>query len=359
MRGRLPGLSIAVVKPDGVRWMQGFGLADIATRAPATPRMVCSWFSMTKIATATAVMQLWERGRLDLDHPVTRYYPGFGSLRPASSAEAVTIRHLLSHSSGLANPIPVRWVHLAGQPTPDPQTFLSHVLAKHAKLQFAPGAKASYTNLGYLVLGEVIASASGRSYQDYLRENVLEPLGMHRTGFAHTAEMSAFAATAYHKRWSPMAPLLRWMLPAAFFGARADGFITFNRFYLDGAAYGGLIGPVEDAARFLRAHLRGGELDGRRILSPASTQLMQQISAYGGEVDVGMGWFRPRSARQAQRQFVEHLGGGAGFFNCMRLYPDAALGVVMMGNATSYDHDSIARAVADRWWHEPEERTQA
>jgi CubicO group peptidase (beta-lactamase class C family) len=165
MASRVPGLSVAVVRADGVRWRYGLGLADLATRASATPETIYLWFSMTKIVTATAVMQLADGGRLSLDDPVARHYPPFGSLRPADRAARVTVRHLLSHSGGLANPIPVRWVHPADQPGPDPAAFVDDLLTKHPKLSFEPGAKAKYSNLGFLVLGQVVEATAGRPFQ--------------------------------------------------------------------------------------------------------------------------------------------------------------------------------------------------
>jgi CubicO group peptidase (beta-lactamase class C family) len=115
----------------------------------------------------------------------------------------------------------------------------------------------------------------------------------------------------------------------------------------DGAAYGGLVGSVADAARFAQMHLRDGALDGQRIISAASAARMRNIRVPGRRYDLGLGWFRPRHARRAQPAYVEHLGGGAGFWNAMRLYPDLRLAVVMMGNATRYDHDAISAAIVD------------
>ena len=350
MHGRVPGLSVAVVGPDGVRWTKGFGLADLDSRAPALPDTAYLWFSMTKIVTATAVLQLCERGLLDLDGPAAHYYAPLASLLPQADAARVTVRHLLSHASGLANPIPVRWIHLADEPPPDPGAFLAGLLAKHRRLRARPGTRASYSNLGYLVLGQIVASTSGRSYEDYVRDNILEPAGMTRTDFRHTPAMLSNAATGYQRRWSVMTPLLRLMVPRGVFGKTGPRFVPFNRFYLNGSAYGGLVGTVEDAARFLRAHLAGGRLNGWTMLSNETTALMQTIASFGGPLDVGLGWFRRASARARDRHFVEHLGGGGGFFNVMRLYPQASLGIVLMGNATDYDLDGITGAVADVFW---------
>ena len=117
---------------------------------------------------------------------------------------------------------------------------------------------------------------------------------------------------------------------------------------LDGAPYGGLVGSPEDAARFLRMHLRGGEIDGTRVISEESALEMRRIDATGRRFDLGLGWFVPANARTADPPFVEHLGAGAGFFNVMRLYPTLGVGAVVMGNSTKYDLDAAA-ALARRY----------
>ena len=117
-RGDVPGLSFAVVGPEGLRSAGGMGLADLAARIPATTQTVYPWYSMTKLVTATAILQLAERGAIGLDDRVGRYFPQFRDLRPASWAASATIRHLLNHSAGLANPLPLRWVHRADEPGP-------------------------------------------------------------------------------------------------------------------------------------------------------------------------------------------------------------------------------------------------
>src|SRR4028118_1940664 len=116
----VPGLSVAVVKGDRVVWERGFGFADFATSAPATPSTSYLWFSMTKIVTATAIVRLAEGGKLDLDAPADEYFRG---LKVVSQPTPVTVRHLLNHTSGLANPLPIRWVRPAGAPDFDRSAF--------------------------------------------------------------------------------------------------------------------------------------------------------------------------------------------------------------------------------------------
>lgn len=335
------GISAAVVEPGGTARFSSAGVADLSSGRPATPDTVYLWFSMTKIVTATAAMQLVERGALGLDDPVERFLPEFPTPRPGWPA--VRVRHLLSHSSGLANPMPVRWVHPAGEAGRDPRDFALELLAKHDRLRFPAGSKAAYSNLGYIVLGEVIAAASAGSYEDFVRTRILEPLSMSATGFDYSLAAADDVATGYQRRFHPMTPLFRLLLPKGIVGSTEGRFVGFNRFLVDGPAYGGLVGSVRDAARFMAVHLNGGEYDGARLLSPQSVEAMQALQASGRKLDVGLGWYR-RGADRAGGDLLEHLGGGGGYWCMMRIYPAEGVGVLSMGNATGYDHDAIAAA---------------
>jgi len=340
----VPGVAVLVAGPEGVRAAGAAGLADIAARVPASPGMVCPWFSMTKIVTATAAMRLAERGMLDLDTPVAGQVPALRQLRPPRWASRITARHLLSHSAGLVNPIPVRWVHPADQPGPDPDVFLRGLLARHGRLRFEPGSRSSYSNLGPLIVAAALACAAGRPFPTIVEEEILGPLGMGATAFTVTPYSRPRAAVGYHPRRSPM----RLLLPRWAIGEPAGQWISLRPFLVDGPAYGGLVGPAEELARFLQLHLRNGELDGTQILSPRAATQMRQITVRGRRYDLGLGWFRPASQRDADPPFVEHLGGGAGFFNLIRIYPTREVGIVIMGNVTKYPIDAVARlALAD------------
>jgi len=120
--------------------------------------------------------------------------------------------------------------------------------------------------------------------------------------------------------------------------------VSFNRFIVDGPPYGGLVGTVEDAGRFLALHVGRGEAGGGAILSPEGVDSMQRITATGRKLEVGLGWFRYRSAPRDRPRFLEHTGGGGAFFNMMRIYPDERLGTVVMGNVSSYDREPLAAA---------------
>jgi CubicO group peptidase (beta-lactamase class C family) len=141
--------------------------------------------------------------------------------------------------------------------------------------------------------------------------------------------------------------LLRAALPAGIVGPRHGGWLAYHPFRLHGAAYGGLVGPVDDAARFLAAHLGGGELDGARLLGSGTAELMRRVTVPGRPYDLGLGWFRRPGVGAGGPPFVEHLGGGLGVYNTMRLYPELDFGVVVMANSPGYDLEAVIAPVVE------------
>ena len=336
-----PGLAAAVVTAGGQVEFAISGLADIGALRPVTAQTTFLWFSMTKIVTATAAMMLADRGTLDLDAPVIEHLPEVGVLRGPGSL--ITARHLLAHSSGLANPPPVRWVQPADAPPPDARAFLGRLLRRHRRLRFRPGETAAYSNLGYLILGELIASCAGKPFCEFVRRELLEPLGMSRTGFEH-AQGPADIATGYWRLPPGGQTALRLLLPPGIVGQRADGLVAFRPFYVNGPPYGGLVGDVRDAARFLSLHLGEGAANGQRLLSAESAAAMRTLTTNGTRLTTGLGWWRRHEADDGSG-LVEHLGGGGAYRNLMRLYPDAGRAAVMFGNLTSYPVEQLTAAV--------------
>jgi CubicO group peptidase (beta-lactamase class C family) len=328
-RGDAPGVAIAVVSGDAIVATAAAGSADLAYGTPMSPGAACNWFSMTKIATATAAMILVDQGALDLDAPVAEH---LGDVWPRDFCE-VRVRHLLNHSSGLRNPVPIRWVHRADEPVPDARQFLARLLAKQRRPRFTPGSRAAYSNVGYLALGAIIGEVTGDGYTRFVHEALLEPLGMSHTAFRWTdaSVASAPRVTGYQRASRPVARLLDHYLPPGIIGERSGKLVALEPFELDGPAYGGLIGPVVDAARLVALHCNDGTVAGRELLSPRSVREMSAIVTRGKPYDLGLGWFRPRVEGGPH---VEHLGGGMGFWNVLRIDPSAGRGVAIMSNTS-------------------------
>jgi CubicO group peptidase (beta-lactamase class C family) len=340
---QVPGLSLAVVDRDRVLYAAGFGVANPVTGAPATPTTAYLWFSMSKLATATAALRLADEGRLELDTPADvqlGYLGAPGSRQP-------TVRDLLCHTAGLANPLPIRWAHSADTPAPDPEVLLHRLMARRRAYRHPVGEVARYSNVGYLAAGQIIATAAGLPFEDYVRQAVLEPARMARTGFAYLPDAEVASGTVRAPRVAD--PLLRRVLPAGVTGARHGRLLTLNRFYVDGPAYGGLVGDVLDAGRFLRLHLNDGWLDGHRILTAETTRQMRVLDRPGKPFDHAIGWFRRPTSGASD--WVEHFGAGVGFWNLLRLYPDRGLGIAIMTNSTTtYAFEPVTQLLAGASW---------
>ena len=217
------------------------------------------------------------------------------------------------------------------------------MLQRHRRFRFRPGQAAAYSNLGYLVLGELIAACAGQPFCEFIRRELLAPLGMSRTGFEH-AQAPADMATGYWRLPPGGQTALRLLLPPGIVGQRAGGLVAFRPFYVNGPPYGGLVGDVQDAARFLALHLGGGAAGGRRLLSAESTAAMRTLTVEGHKLTTGLGWWRRHEADDGSG-LVEQLGGGGAYRNLMRLYPASRRAVVMFGNLTSYPVEHLTAAV--------------
>jgi len=340
-RHHVPGLSIAVTDPDRLLFAEGFGHADLPTERPATADTRYLWFSMSKIATATAALRLADEGRLDLDAPVDSLVPSFS----ARSGQPAKVRQLLDHTAGAGNPLPVRWVLPADATDADVAAFARRVLDRHQRPTRPAGGRARYSNLGYLLLAQIVAQASGEPFEDHMRRHLLQPAGMTATDYTH-GNRGGDHATGYVRLPRPLTPALRAALPAGIVGDRHGRHVALRPFRVAGAGYGGLIGNVTDAARLVRLHLADGTIDGARILAPDTARSMRIVRAPGRPFDLGLGWFRRPADRDAQPAFIEHWGTGGGFWNAMRLYPTRGLGIVVMANTTrAYDHHAMMSAL--------------
>jgi len=365
--GRPPGLSLVVVKDGETLYQKSFGLADGPNDIVATPDTVFQWMSMTKMTTAVAIVQLHERGALNIDDPVVKHLPFFKVQYPSEGSEEITIQHLLNHSSGLANPPGMLGlIHLDGEPYPDQVELARRLVAENSKLKFEPGTQGTYTNLGYTVLGAIVEAVSGQPHHEYVAEHIFRPLQMNNSNHLYTDNMRANAAVGSQ----PNGNMMSVMLPIAINDLDAliretvNGRMWFKRASPDFSGAAGVNGPAVDTACFVMAFLNGGEVNGERILSPESMAMMIQdghIVAKGGPasfykgVKHGLGWW---IWPDGDRQRIMHSGDGPGFSNIMQLYPEEGLGVIVMGNEWAYGvafrgiaiRDSIAHLAASIDW---------
>jgi CubicO group peptidase (beta-lactamase class C family) len=336
--GNPPGLSVVVVRDGKVVYSNAFGLADGPRNIKATPETVYHWWSMTKIPTAIAILQLQEQGKLELDDLVTKHLPWFDVKSPSSDSPAITIRNLLQHSSGLPDPIPamIGWVHY-NNGIYDQTEVLKKYMPEFKTLKFEPNAQAVYSNLNYMVLGAIIEAVSGQTYESYITEHILQPLGMSHTSFVYSPAMAEHEAAGTLPVVHMYTPLLPTLLdPGALIRERAGKLLWLNRFSIEATPSTGLIGSAPDVATFMMMYLHDGTLDGQSILSSESIAVLTDTAPIDGR---GLGWAVGETNGE---RYLEHMGGGAGFATTMRIYPEAGMGIAILANGTDLDRTGLA-----------------
>jgi CubicO group peptidase (beta-lactamase class C family) len=310
----IPGLAVALVDRDQALWVEGFGHVDGGGSAPVTADTIFSVQSMSKLFTATAVMQAVAAGRLDLDAPITTYLPEFTvhSAFEEHPERKITLRMLLSHTAGFTHEAPV-----GNNNELEPGTFDAHVRSiSDTWLRFPVGRGCAYSNLGIDLAGYILERVEGKPFAEVMRDSLLEPLGMDHSTFERAAIRANADRAVGHVHPYPKPPLYEPMTAA-----------------------GGLYTNAADLARFLRFELNGGTIDGRVVLNSKRLHEMETVPAphAGAPAGYALGVGRHRWNRWEQRpDLLEHGGGGYGFISDMWWLPQLGIGVAILTN--SDDH---------------------
>jgi len=295
----VPGLSVAVVVDRKLRWSNGYGTADVENSIPAKATTAYRLGSISKPITAAAVMQLVERGKLDLDAPIQKYCPAF----PAKQWP-VTARALLAHLAGVR--------HYKNDAEYGSTRHYNSVVEglgmfKDDPLLFEPGTKYSYTTHGYAVLGCAVEGASGMSFPDYVRENVFKPAGMDRIRVDNVSDIIPNRAQGYQKTKS---------------GELRNSDLADTSYKIPG---GGFISTVGDLANFAIAMQNG------TLLKKETLDLMwtEQKTRDGKGTNYGLGW--GVSERNGIKG-INHGGAQQRVSTMLYMIPDKGLAVVVMTN---------------------------
>jgi CubicO group peptidase (beta-lactamase class C family) len=336
-RARTPGLQYLAVDADRVLFEFNSGLADIGRRVPVDAATTTMAYSMSKTITAVAVLQLVEAGKVGLDDPLDRHV----DVNPYGSA--ITIRQVIAHLSGIPNPIPLRWVHPAGEHAAfDEHAALAAVLRSHPKPAFPPGAKYRYSNIGYWLLGEVVARASGQAFEAYVADRILRPLGIPPADLGYVIPDASHHAGGYLEKYSFFNLVKGLLIDRALVGGAEGPWVRIRSHYPNGPAFGGLVGTARGFARFLQDQVRERSV----LLGDAARPLLYEPQRTGGGAPIAMtlGW---HIGTLAGSRFYYKEGGGGGFHCLMRVYPVSGAGIatVVMTNATGVDVTGCLDAV--------------
>ncbi len=306
---RLPGLALGIVRGDQIVHLRGFGHADSSGRA-VTPQMPFIIGSTTKSFTALAVMQLVEAGKIDLDAPVQRYLPWFRVADPDPASARITVRNLLTHTSGLHDPLAsfTRSDTSAGALEQAVRALRTEHLGEPTGRIF------QYANINYSTLGLIVQVVAGQPYEDYLRAHVLAPLEM-TDAYLSPLEARRHGLATGHRYWfgHPVAfqmPYNRAALPAGFISASAEAM-----------------------THYLIVQLNGGRYHTARVLSAAGIATLHRpaVATGIGSISYAMGWYVGEINGVSM---VWHPGSSGTFRSNLTLAPAPAggWGIVMLAN---------------------------
>jgi serine beta-lactamase-like protein LACTB len=316
---RLPAMSIALVDGQEIVWAAGFGQARPQAKVAATADTVYRVGSVSKLFTDIAVMQLVEKGELDLDAPVTQYLPDF---RPENTYEKpVTLRHLMAHRAGLVREPPVG--HYFDSTAPPLAPTVESL--NQTSLLFSPGERIKYSNAGIAVVGFLLERTQKEPFAKLVKSRVLDPLGMKNSSFEATDEIKAGLAEAimwtYHGREFPAPTFELGMAPA-----------------------GCMYSTVTDLGRFLIALFNGGRGPNGQLLRAATVEEMWKPQFAKSEDKTGFGLGFLVTEFEGRRR-VGHGGAIYGFATEVAALPEDKLGVVVV---TSCDcANAVAVRIAD------------
>lgn len=314
---RLYGAAAAVVHGAELAWSGGAGFADLAARRPAEPSTLYRIASITKTFTGTAIMQLRDAGKLELDDPAVQWIPELARSGSQQAINAVTIRRLLSHESGLRSEPPgTDW----RAPTPAYEGLAERSLERVAEIIAAvgPNLQSKYSNLGYQLLGEIVHRAGGTAYPQYLRQEILGPLGLSATAFEPLSDdLATRCAVGYTGRAFSDELEVAAKMPPIF-------------------AEGGLWSTVTDLARWISFQLSAyrDEAPAAPVLAPATLREMHRaryvIDPEWTQVQ-GISWYAVRSDGVV---WVQHSGGLRGFTSNACFDPVSGVGAIALVNGS-------------------------
>ena len=298
--------AVGVAHRGKIIWLDALGMANGPQGVRATAHTAYPVASITKPLTATAIMLLAERGELDISEPAEKYMKPLEFAAHRGKSADVTIKHLLNHTSGL--PMHFNYFYVDEPYEPQP---LEDTLNRYGFLMHAPGEVYQYSNLGYGVLGYIISQVSGMPYEEFMRKEIFEPLGMQTSWIGYLPERRGVTAEKYGFDLKPI-PHIRMDTPAA-----GEAFA---------AAY--------DLVRFGMFHLKNKIPTAAGLLSPGTIDAMQreadETAEYTGD-RYAMGWFFRED--DFGYRTVWHEGGIGGARSIIKLVPDEDIAVVVLLNS--------------------------
>ncbi len=324
---KLPGLSISLIEDGDLVYKRGFGFRDLSNGLPATPETLYCIGSVTKSFTCLAIMQLQEKGKLNVDDPIEKYVP----LKIRPKGGQIKVHHLMSHTSGIpalayAEAVIRQAIKASGAwlPISSYQDMLTFMADAGKWVHSKPGERWFYLNEGYILLGYMIEKVSGEKYADYVKKHILEPLGMKRSYFhKEEVEKDSDAAVPYIVTKD---------------GDRIASTYPYGAILSDG----GLISNVVDMANYVKMFVNYGMIDGERIVSEDSIKEMMRPRIrlpHEPFIDEGLRYYGYGLGIRSDFFGYDLIGHGGSVLVStayMGFIPEKGIGVMVLANGSGY-----------------------
>ncbi|MEM6380430.1 MAG: serine hydrolase [Bacteroidota bacterium] len=305
---KLPGLAIGIIKDNQVIYAKGFGVRSLNSQQAVTTESIFHMASVSKPFVATAIMQLVEKGEINLDKPLVTYLPYFKM--QDNRYKDITIRQMLSHASGIADAEDYEW---------DKPQFDAGAAERYNRqfqkdtLDFAPGTSYNYSNPAFNILADVIAKASGLTFEDYMKKYIFEPVGMANSTF-YQPDVPKELATKPH-------------VLGQTFKVEENPTYPYNRIHAPSST---LQSNIDDMLKWAQLYLNKGKINGKQIFQESTyEQLLEPQVSINNKDSICLSWF---SRSLGDYKKYEHNGGDDGFKTHFAFLPEKSMAVVMMTN---------------------------
>lgn len=307
----LPGVAVGIVHDQALIYDKGIGHANLETQTPVTSQTIYRMASHSKLFTAIAIMQLRDQGKLSLDDPIKQYLPWFDLPNVYPQAVPITLRHLVTHTSGLPREAgPGYWTDFE---FPTTQQVIERLSTQ--RTIYPAATRFKYSNLAVTLAGEIVATVSQQPFAEYVQQHILDPLDMQSTSVVLPAENKERLATGYGRR-----------LPD---GTRAPlPFIDAKGM----AAATGLSSTIQDMAKFVSWQFRLRESNGTEVLKANTLQEMQRVQWLLPDWQNGSG-LGFHIIHRAERDLIGHIGSYPGYLTATYVSPTEQIGVILLTNA--------------------------
>ena len=330
---RPPSASFAILKGDKVIYTKSMGFNDANMSQKTQTDSVYHVYSLSKILTATLIMQLIEEKKLSLHDPISKFFPDF-HLRYEDKDVSINILNLLNHSSGLKDGMQNVGKMINGEKN------------LYIELPFMPGSEAKYSSAEYIILGQIAEQVTSKDFGELIKERILKPLNMSKSDFTYNQNIKYNQVHGTLTSFSLIDTVMKFMVKEKTKDHYEGTMLWLKEFDIAWKAAGGLVSSIDDMAKFL-AGFRANKLfsdETKSIFFNTPTVPVHSWMTSQEQTDFGIGWYH---IHDKGRFFYQHQGVGPGFRTIMRIYPKEDISIIILTSQTSVDIDEWADKLID------------